>query len=214
MTPVGVVALIAFAASGATALYAMERGLRAVAMVTKPLTTALLLVIAGPPSSTFAGLVWAGLIASVAGDAALLAAGDLAFMVGLGLFLVAHGLYVGAFIAVGAWCAWTWVGLALVGVASPLLLRVLWPRVGNLRGPVVVYAAALSAMVVSAWSTLGGGLPRAGLAAGGALLFYVSDASLAIDRFVKPIRHAPLLSVGVYWLGQLGIALAARGMAG
>jgi uncharacterized membrane protein YhhN len=83
--------------------------------------------------------------------------------------------------------------------------------VGNLRVPVAVYAGALSAMVVAAFSTLGGGLPGAAAAAVGAVLFYVSDSSLAIDRFVRPIRHGSLLSVGVYWLGQLGIAIAARG---
>ena len=48
-------------------------------------------------------------------------------------------------------------------------------------------------------------------AAVGAACFYVGDASLAIDRFDRPFKLAPLLTLGVYWLGQLGIALAARG---
>ena len=53
-----------------------------------------------------------------------------------------------------------------------------------------------------------GGLPLG--AAVGAALFYVGDASLALDRFHRPIRFAPVLTLGVYWLGQLAIALAAR----
>ena len=206
-----IAALVTFAISGALGLYALDRGRRALAIVTKPLTTALLLVIVGRPTSTFSALVWAGLLASVAGDAALLGTGSMAFMIGLGCFLLAHVAYVVAFARVGAWSAASWIGLALVGVATPLLIRVLWSRVGSLRGPVLVYAAALSAMVVAAFSTLGGGLAGAGYAALGAVLFYVSDSSLAIDRFVRRIRHGAFLSVGVYWLGQLGIALAARG---
>jgi YhhN-like protein len=39
----------------------------------------------------------------------------------------------------------------------------------------------------------------------------VSDSSLAINRFRRPIPHVPLLAFGVYWLGQLGIAIAASG---
>ena len=206
-------ALLAFVVSGALALYAFERGLRRLAIVTKPLTTLLLLGVVGRPTSVFSQLVWAGLIASVLGDAALLGSGSTPFMIGLGCFLIAHALYVVAFAAVGSWSAASWVGLALVGLATPMLLRVLWPRVGSLRMPVLVYAGALSAMVVAAFSTLGGGLSpaAAGAAAGGAVLFYISDSSLAIDRFVRPIRHGSLLSVGVYWLGQLGIAVAAHG---
>jgi uncharacterized membrane protein YhhN len=205
--------LVAFAVSGALALYALEHGRRRLALVTKPLTTILLLLIVGRPTSRFSELVCVGLVASVAGDAVLLGAGPTPFMIGLGFFLIAHLAYVAAFATVGVWSAAAWAGLGVVVVATPVLIRVLWPRVGSLRGPVLAYAAALSAMVVAAFSTLGGALPDAALAALGAVLFYVSDASLAVNRFVRPIRYASLLSVGVYWLGQLGIALAARGRA-
>ena len=92
---------------------------------------------------------------------------------------------------------------------SPILLRTLWPGVTGLRGPVVAYGAAVSAMVIAAFSTLGGPLPAEPLAAAGALLFYASDSSLAINKFRRPIPHEPLLAFGVYWLGQLGIAIAA-----
>jgi len=80
--------------------------------------------------------------------------------------------------------------------------------VGGLRGPVVAYGAAVSAMVVAAFSTLGGPLRGAPLAAAGALLFYASDSSLAFNRFVRPIRFASLYTIGLYWVGQLGIAVA------
>jgi len=208
-----IAALVAYAASASVALYALERGMRPLALVTKPLTTVLLLPIVGPPTSTLRELVWAGVIASVAGDAALLGAGTVAFMIGVGCFLIAHAAYIAAFATVAVWSAASWAGVALVAAATPVLVRILWPRVAGLRGPVLAYAAAISAMIVAAFSTVGGALPAPALAAAGAVLFYVSDAALAIHRFVRPLRHATLLSVGVYWLGQLGIALASRGAA-
>jgi hypothetical protein len=64
---------------------------------------------------------------------------------------------------------------------------------------------------VSASATLRGRLAGAPLAAIGAVLFYISDTSLALNRFHRPIPHVAYLALGVYWLGQLGIALAARG---
>ena len=75
----------------------------------------------------------------------------------------------------------------------------------------VVYAAALSGMVTTAVaaSTTPAGIAMS--AAIGAACFYVGDASLAIDQFDRRFRLAPLLTLGVYWLGQLGIALSARG---
>jgi uncharacterized membrane protein YhhN len=197
-------------ASGVIAIYAIDRRRQRLALLTKPLTTALLLAIVGMPRSTFSGLVWAGILASVVGDAALVLEGNTPFMIGLGFFLVAHVTYVVAFASVGVWSGASWAGLALVAVATPALLRRVWAGASGLRAPVVVYAAALSAMVVAAFSTVGGPLRGAPLAAMGALLFYISDASLAVNKFARPLRHATLLAVGVYWLGQLGIALATR----
>jgi alkenylglycerophosphocholine hydrolase len=217
MTPTAFLDVLVFlyVVSAAICLFGFERARRNLIVVFKPLTTALLLPIIGAPTSTFRALAWAGVIASVGGDLALLRAGNGAFLVGLGFFLVAHLTYVVAFATVAAWSppAWTfWAALVLMAAATPLLLRTLWPRVEGLRGPVLAYGTAISVMVVAAAATVGGPLAGAPLAAAGALLFYVSDASLAINRFVRPIPHPALLNVGVYWLGQLGIALAARSM--
>jgi uncharacterized membrane protein YhhN len=203
-------AVAAFAVMGVIGLYAIERRRRALALFFKPATTALLLLVVGAPSSSLSKLVWAGIVASVIGDAVLLRPDDTAFMVGLAFFLVAHLAYVAAFITAGAWTAWSWISVALIVPASFLLLRMLWPRIGGLRVPVAAYATAVSAMVVAAFSTLAGPLAGAPLAAAGGLFFYASDSSLAVNRFVRPLRRSTLLSVGLYWLGQLGIAAAAR----
>jgi hypothetical protein len=42
------------------------------------------------------------------------------------------------------------------------------------------------------------------------VLFYISDATLAWNKFRRPVPHASIVTMGVYWLGQIGIALAAR----
>jgi uncharacterized membrane protein YhhN len=102
--------------------------------------------------------------------------------------------------------------VAVMGTATALLLRRVWKGAAGLHAPVVAYASNLSLLVISAWTTNGGELPasRTVLASVGAALLYVSDASLAIDRFAAKIPRASILTMGVYWIGQLGIALAAR----
>ena len=96
-------------------------------------------------------------------------------------------------------------------VSSSLLLRAIWKGAAGMHGPVIAYAVVISAMVISAAATLGGPLPLAPFAAVGSVLFYISDSSLALNLFRKPIPHVAFLAIGVYWIGQLGIAIAASG---
>jgi uncharacterized membrane protein YhhN len=181
-----------------------------------------------------AWLVDFGIVFSLGGDVALLSPSKSAFLAGLALFLVAHVAYIVGFVLI------FWAGISIGGaVESPwlvpvagtafvmvivtvLLLRRLWSGSAGLRAPVVGYAIVLALMVVSAVAAASVGGNATGavtrnaivavspLAALGAILFYVSDASLAIDRFAKALKHAPMMTLGLYWLGQLGIALAAR----
>jgi uncharacterized membrane protein YhhN len=145
------------------------------------------------------------------GDVALLGSGTGAFLIGLGAFLLAHVAYVVAFTSVAVWSP----HVALVAVATvavtALMLRAIWGGTAGLRAPTVAYGVVISAMVITAAATVGGPLAGASLLVGGAVLFYASDASLALNRFRRPIPHAAFLTLGLYWLGQIGIALAARG---
>jgi len=115
---------------------------------------------------------------------------------------------------VAVWWPGLWGVAAVVLLASVILLRLVRPPHIVLRIATIVYGVAISAMVISAWATIGGPLRWAPLAAAGSVLFYVSDASLAINRFYRPIPHVAYLAIGVYWLGQIGIALAAHGPVG
>ena len=97
----------------------------------------------------------------------------------------------------------------LVIASSVLLVRATWKGSAGMHPATIAYAVVISAMVISAWATVGGKLALAPAAAIGALLFYSSDSTLALNRFRRPIPHIPFFAIGVSWLGQLGLAIAA-----
>jgi uncharacterized membrane protein YhhN len=204
-------AVAAVIVSGALAIAGIERGVPVLTRIFKPLATVLLLAVVGWPQSSFAKLVVAGILLSLVGDVALLSDSDGAFMVGLVGFLAAHVLYVIANLGVAAWSPIPIVAAVIVLASTMILLRYVRPSAIPLRIATIIYGTAISAMVISAWATVGGRLGWAPFAAGGAVLFYISDSSLALDRFHKKIPHVAYLALGVYWLGQIGIAIAARG---
>ena len=205
--------VVALAVSGTLAIYGAERGVGWLHAIAKPLATALLLAVVGRPTTPFATRVEVGIALSVVGDVALLWSGPRAFMVGLAVFLMAHLSYVLAFAGVAVWSPHVALVAVVAATSTALVLRAIWPGARGLHGPTVAYGLVISAMVISASATVGGGgtFAHGALAAAGAGLFYISDASLALNRFRRPIPHIAYWTLGVYWLGQLGIALAARG---
>ncbi len=203
--------VVAVVVMGALAVLAAERRIGWLQVVAKPLTTALLFWVVGWPSTRVAGWVHVGIALSVLGDAALLGRGKAAFLAGLGAFLLAHVAYAVSFVGVAVWSPRVVVAAVVMLAVTGRMLRAIRGGTAGMRGPTVAYGLGISAMVVAAFATLGGPLPGAWMAAAGALFFYASDASLALDKFRRPIPHAPFLTLGLYWIGQLGIALAARG---
>jgi len=207
------VAVIGVLVSGALAIVGVEARIRVLTAVFKPLATLLLFAVLGWPETTYARFVAAGFVLSLIGDVALLGSGNRAFIIGLAAFLLGHVAYVIAFIGAAVL---SWPRIAVVSAAvltmSLFALRAIWRGSAGMQGPVLAYATVISTMVVTAWSTVGGPLPHALYAAVGATLFYFSDLSLSLDKFWKPIPHGALLTMGVYWLGQLGIAWSARGL--
>lgn len=93
------------------------------------------------------------------------------------------------------------------------LLALLWEGLGPLALPVVAYATILMAMIWRASARVGGGgAPTRSewAAAGGAILFGLSDSLIALDRFHAPVVAARPAILPLYWLGQWGIAASAR----
>lgn len=196
---------------------AEARGWRTGVYVFKPLTTLLILGLAlfegNSVNPWYQFFVVAGLLFSLAGDVFLMLPKD-RFVAGLVSFLFAHLCYIAAFgvrtsprtpLILGALLLW--------GI---VLLRVLWPGLGRLKVPVIVYAAVLLAMAWQAWEWRVPDWPgvremlRGYLwaAPAGATLFVVSDTALAVDRFARPFRHAPSLVLATYYAAQTLIALS------
>src|SRR5262245_26710736 len=163
--PVGPV--IGVALVGALAIAASELGMRKLILVFKPLATILLLPVVGWPHTSFARLVIAGILLSLVGDIALLSKNANAFQVGLCAFLIAHVIYIVANLGVAVWPPWIAAVAVAIGIATVVLLRFVRPADKVLRGATIVYGLAISAMVISAWATVGGPLGWAPLAAVG-----------------------------------------------
>jgi sterol desaturase/sphingolipid hydroxylase (fatty acid hydroxylase superfamily)/uncharacterized membrane protein YhhN len=150
-------------------------------------------------------LLVAALVASLAGDVALMVPGG--FLPGLVAFLLAHLAYVALF-ARGVGAMPSRGAAAAVALHGLAMLAVLWPHLpGGLRAPVAAYVAVISAMGAQA---LGRALVRRDAAsvatAAGALLFVASDTVLALDRFVGPVPIAPFWILSTYFTAQLLIA--------
>jgi uncharacterized membrane protein YhhN len=205
------IAVLAVLVMAALAVLSAERRIAWLHVLSKPLTTALLFLIVGWPATRLAWWIDAGIALSVVGDIALLSASEGAFLVGLGAFLLAHLAYVVAFARVAVWSPHVAVVAVATITVTALVLRAIAPGTARLRAPTIAYGVVISAMVIAASATLGGPLVGAPLAAAGATFFYASDASLALNRFRRPIPHAAFFTLGLYWIGQIGIALAARG---
>lgn len=157
-----------------------------------------------------------GLVLSLVGDVCLLFEGQRWFLAGLVSFLLAHVAYIVALDVRGAPLRHPAAPLLLLGIGSvalPLMAHIVAAvqqrGEAALVGPVLLYGLVISTMLFAAWLTLlrGSWTPRArGLAVGGASLFYLSDALLAWNRFVRPIRNGQLLVHLTYHLGQIALA--------
>jgi len=173
--------------------------------VTKPLVLVLLVLTAGLAGATdtaAGGWLLAALALSLVGDVALLSDSAPRFVVGLGSFLLAHLAFVVAFAHLGMPRAHlAVVGLALVAGLALVVGRRVVPaakREGGpaLAGAVTAYMVVIGVMVVAAWAT--GHV----LVALGASVFMVSDAVLAMDRFVRARRFGSLAVMVTYHLAQ------------
>jgi uncharacterized membrane protein YhhN len=145
------------------------------------------------------GGILAGLTLSAVGDALLLSERRPAFLAGLVAFLLGHVAYAVAF--AGSSRPSLLALLAVVAVTAAALAW-LWPSLGALRAPVVLYCAAISVML---WLALG--VDRAEVRLGAAL-FYASDLLVARDRFVRPGFANRLIGLPLYYAGQVLLALA------
>lgn len=197
--------------------FAVSRRLIRAEAIAKPLTLVLLIV-----GACFADLgpskpwVLAALVLCLFGDVALMftddllpAEGDrrdLPFLVGVGSFALGHLAYVLAFARHGLHPIQLLAGaLVVAGVAALGLPRILRGATeqGGRELTILLggYAALLGAMVV-----LGSGTASMTVAVG-AVLFLLSDLTLASGRFVQPLRRGPVIVAVTYHVAQFLIVI-------
>lgn len=192
---------------------AVGTGNRRAEHVLKPATMVVLigaaLAMSEPDPAAARWWVVAALVASLAGDVFLML--EDRFVLGLGSFLVAHLLYIGAFVTMDFIGGGFVVGAALVAV----LIRLVGVRIvvgaaassERLRNPVALYMLVISIMVAFAFAT------ARPWAIAGAVLFYVSDACIGWSRFVAEFPQQRLVIMTTYHLGQVGLVLGLLGTA-
>jgi uncharacterized membrane protein YhhN len=148
---------------------------------------------------------------SFLGDSFLLyGSKELYFMLGLGSFLVAHVFYIFSFRqsrAEGSDDQLQTVRKARMAfpviLAATGLVIVLYPRLGALRLPVVLYAGVLMFMVLNALFRYERTSSQSfWMVSAGAVLFMISDSVLAINKFLEPVSNAGFAIMLTYLSAQ------------
>ena len=150
----------------------------------------------------------AALVASWVGDAALIGQSERAFLGGLGAFFLAHLLYAWAALELIAWAPQPSVlGLVVgAGVVGAWVLSLLKPHIPHkLWRPTIAYSGVISVMVgLCAHASL---ITERPLLLAGALAFWLSDLSVARDRFLNTGFRGRLWGIPLYFIAQLMLAL-------
>ncbi|TBL27758.1 lysoplasmalogenase [Verrucosispora sp. SN26_14.1] len=148
------------------------------------------------------GLVAVALVFATAGDIALLVPGEVAFLVGMGCFLGTQLALITAFVRLRRPPVPALVGYLLLWAGAMALL---WPRLGDLRWPVLGYGLALTLMAATATA-----VNRR--VAVGAALFLVSDLLIGLGAAGTTLPAHGVLVMTTYSAALLLITtgLAAR----
>jgi len=194
--------------------YAVYRGWKKLEYFLKPVTMILLFGwFVGASGGLNGTALWfgLGLLFSLAGDIFLMLPKE-QFIAGLVAFLIAHLMYIIGFNPDIP--PFTPLGLFFVIVVAAIG-KELYTKIAAglekqdkvaLQKPVLAYTAIIAVMLTSALFTLF----RADWATGaaltvslGAALFMLSDAILALNKFVAPIRNGRIMNMAAYHLGQI-----------
>lgn len=185
----------------------------------KPGVMVALLLWVGVQGGFSGQMIWfaLGLFFSLWGDVFLMLPKE-QFIAGLVAFLLGHLAYLVGFNASLPPANLPSVLMAVgVGVTAARLYRgiaagLLRSKQVSLRTPVLAYCVVLSLMLLSALLTLVRAEWETGaalLASAGALLFFISDALLAWNKFVTPLPNGRMAVIVTYHIGQILIALGA-----
>lgn len=195
---------------------------RRLEFVCKPATTIGLLAVAltlDPADPTTRAWFVVALVFSLGGDVFLMIGGDAEpeagvgddgdkwFILGLGSFLIGHVAYIVGLVTAGIDGVALTIGVMVVLAAMALVGRrvIMAVRTGDeseLAVPVAAYMTVISVMVACAIGT------TSALAIAGATLFYISDALIGWNKFVKLYAWGSVAIMVTYHLAQAGLVLS------
>ena len=156
---------------------------------------------AGALDTTYGSWVFLGLMLGAAGDILLLGASRGAFLAGLGAFLFGHIAYVVAFGTIGLQGPLVLIVGGVAAVVGALIFVWLYPHLeGAMVVAVAAYIVVISAMVVTAAAS------AAPVVILGSAAFYLSDLSVARDRFISPGFSNRVWGLPLYYGAQLLLA--------
>jgi uncharacterized membrane protein YhhN len=198
-------------------IYGITSGSPLLRYLTKPLLMPLLIlafVTGHDRKNVYSRLLISGLFFSWLGDIFLMMEGidGIYFILGLSCFLTAHILYISYFLKIQpqgkSFLHQYPFLLVIVGLYGAGLLYLLWPGLGPLKIPVVLYAIIICTMLsLALWQYKRIHTKTAVLFITGAALFVLSDSLLAIHKFRQPIPYGGMLIMITYVAAQFFIVL-------
>ncbi len=187
-------------------LIAEARDWRLGRWLTKPLASTGFVgaaIVAGAEHKPFGQWILGALVFSWLGDVLLIPHST--FLFGLGAFLIGHLLFAAAFLQRGVSPNASAIAAIVAALLALPVGRWLLPHVDRkMRTPVIAYMTAISVMVSLAVGSHAHA--AAPIALGGAIAFYLSDLSVARDRFVAPGFVNRLWGLPLYYAAQLAFA--------
>ncbi len=166
-------------------------------MITKPIPI-LALILMIKPVTHYRKLVFFGLGFSVIGDFLLESSPNM-FMFGLIAFLIAHLFYIGAFYRRNH--SLKILPLILLSAYGAIVYYLLYPTLGNMAVPVLLY---LVVILMMCWRAIAQNNydEYAVYAAAGSLFFVISDSIIAFNKFYVEIPIARWMIMVTYWTAQ------------
>jgi uncharacterized membrane protein YhhN len=153
-------------------------------------------------------LIFSALIFSWAGDVALEFTGNNGsfFILGLLFFLFAHIMYLVVFVttpgnnSILSNRKYLLIPVLLFGTA---LVVFLFNDLGEMKIPVILYAAVILLMLTGAMNRIEKVNRKSYLLVlAGAILFVISDSSIAINKFTIPFKGSPIVIMTTYIIAQ------------
>jgi len=177
----------------------------------KPLLVPVLMILlaAATGATRGKGLMLAALFFSWAGDMFLLfeSKNELFFIFGLVCFLTTHILYIIYFLRINS-------GAPSLLKKQPLLILIviaygfglvllLFPHLGELKLPVIIYAIVICGMLLCSLHIHLKVMARSAIFyLGGATAFVLSDSLLAVNKFYQPFAYAGVFIMLTYCMAQ------------